>query len=237
MKNLSVSKKLYIGFGAILAMLLVTIGMSIYSISGINGQIHSYAKYTLPNSASIWILRRNTVSVQRDLSSALAETDTQKISKWLELAQQDSQLLLSELDVYAGNQRDTSRDEGIAQLRELFGKAAVVRQEIEQRLQTPTESNVQQAKETYEDVYVPYMDQAAAILVGFTTTADERAARQEQDAVVSVQLAWVILALCGAAAIALSAVLTVIIRRWETITALLPACFSCNIALSVVAEG
>lgn len=213
MKNLSISKKLIIGFGTILAMFLITIGVSVYSINGINGQIHSYAQYTLPNSTSIWQIRRNTVSVQRDLVSALAEADTQEIGKWLESAQQDSAELLSELEIYAGNQKDTSRDANIATVRELFGSAGGVRQEIEKLLQTPSDANVLLAKEKYEDTYVPFMDQAAEILVGFTTTADERAAQQEQDAVASVQIAWVTLALCGIIAAVLSVVMTMVIRK------------------------
>ncbi|WP_170313492.1 HAMP domain-containing methyl-accepting chemotaxis protein [Lacrimispora amygdalina] len=213
MKNLSISKKLIIGFGAILVMLLITIGMSIYSINGINEQIHSYAQYTLPNTENIWMIRRNTVSVQRDLVSALAETDTQKIGKWLDSAQQDSAALLSELEQYAGNQRDTSRDANIATLRELLGKAGDARREIEKLLQSPTDANVLLAKEKYEGTYVPFMDQASEILVDFTTTADARAAAQEQDAEAAVQLAWIILALCGVAAVVLSVVLMMIIRK------------------------
>lgn len=178
MKNLSISKKLIVGFGAILAMLLITIGVAVYSINGINGQVQSYAKYTLPNSTSIWMIRRNTVSVQRNLASALAETDTQKIPKWIDAAKQDSTELLNELEKYAGNQRDTSRDAHIAELRELFNEAAKVRQEVAELMQNPTEVNMGLAREKYAYNYLPYMDQAAEILVGFTKTADERALQQ-----------------------------------------------------------
>ena len=145
MKNLSISKKLIVGFGTILFMLLISIAISIFSISGINKQVNSYVKYTLPNSTSIWVIRRNTVATQRDVASALAETDTKQIAKWFDSAQQDSTELLNELEKYAGNQRDTSRDANIAELRELFNKAGKVRQEIAALMQNPIEANMRLA--------------------------------------------------------------------------------------------
>ncbi len=213
MKNLSISKKLIIGFGAILVMLLITIAVAILSINGINEQIHSYAKYTLPNSTSIWVIRRNTVSIQRDMANGLLEADAVKVSKWFDSAQQDSTTLLSEFDRYEGNQRDTSRDADIAKLRELFGKAGKIRLEIAELAATPTEANMQQARERYEYDYVPIMDQAAEIMVKFTTTADERAVHQEQDAVATVKFALLAMIVCGAVAAALSVFLTIIIRK------------------------
>lgn len=213
MKNLSISKKLIIGFGTILVMILITIGMSFYSISGISEQINSYSKYTLPNSTSIWMIRRNTVSVQRDIASALMEIDTKKITKWMDTASEDSETLLSEIDAYAGNQRDTSRDDDIAKIREMFNSAAKIRLEIAAVMKTPTESNMKLAKEKFENEYVPIMNQVTEILVKFTTTADERALIQEKDASASVQFAFIILTLCGVTAVILSIILAIIIRK------------------------
>ncbi|NNJ33191.1 methyl-accepting chemotaxis protein [Lacrimispora defluvii] len=213
MKNLSISKKLIVGFGAILVMLLIAIGVAIFSISNINGQIQSYAKYTLPNSTSIWILRRNDVSIQRDISRALNETDSQKIAELFATAQTDCDTRMSELDKYAANQRDTSRDAHIAELRELWAESGKIRLQIAELMENPTEANVQKAKEMFDNNYVPVANQAAEILVGFTTTADARAVRQEQDATASVQFALVSLIVCGIVAVALSVLLTGIIRR------------------------
>lgn len=213
MKNLTISKKLIIGFGSILIMLLIIIGVSLYSISNINDQIHSYAKYTLPNSTSVWILRRNDVSIQRYISRALSETDTQKITELFEAAQQDCDARTDELEKYAANQRDTSRDAHIAELRELWSETRKIRLKIAELMKNPTESNVQQAREMLDNNYLPISNQATEILAGFTKTADERAVRQEQNAVDSVQFARTLLMLCGAVAVALSILLMAVIRK------------------------
>ena len=168
MKNLSISKKLIVGFGAILVMLLITIGVAIISISNINDQINSYAKYTLPNSTSIWILRRNDVSIQRYISRALSETDSGKIAELFASAQTDYVARMDELDKYAGNQRDTSRDASIAELRELWDEVRSIRVQISELMENPTEANVQKAKEMFDNNYVPVANQATEILIGFT---------------------------------------------------------------------
>lgn len=51
MKNFSISKKLVIGFSTVLGLMIITVAIALFGIGGINKQIHSYAKYTLPNTA------------------------------------------------------------------------------------------------------------------------------------------------------------------------------------------
>jgi methyl-accepting chemotaxis protein len=213
MKNLSISMKLIVGFGIVLLLMLATIVMSILSINGINGQIHSYAQYTLPNTTSLWIIRRNTVSIQRYMAQALAETNTHDIQELFDWAQQDAETLLAEVDKYAANQRDTNRDEKLAELSGLYTEAGAIRKQINALLQNPTEQNREQAKALFEDKYVPVMDQSAEILIDFTATADARAEQQKLDAEAAVNTAWIILIACAAAAIALTVVITLIIRK------------------------
>ena len=52
------------------------------------------------NSTSIWILRRNEVSIQRHISRALNETDSQKIAEQFAAAQADYVARMDELDKY-----------------------------------------------------------------------------------------------------------------------------------------
>lgn len=57
------------------------------------------------------------------------------------------------------------------------------------------------------------MDRASEILIEFSTTADERAVIQEQDAAASVQAARIVLIFCGGAAIVLSLFMAAVIRK------------------------
>ncbi|NNJ32815.1 methyl-accepting chemotaxis protein [Lacrimispora defluvii] len=213
MKNLSISKKLIVGFGIVLIMMIGTIVISLFSFNSISSILDTNAQYTLPNNTNIWKIRRDTVSIQRYMARALAEINADKIDELFNLAEQDSTLLLETLDAYAGNQRDTSRDEKIAELRELFSKADGIRKDIAALMKNPTENNILQAKNMFEDEYIPTMDKTAEILVGFSNTADERAAQQNAQADTTIKSVWIILIICGAVSILLTIVVVMAIRR------------------------
>lgn len=213
MKNLSISKKLITGFGVILIMMVLTIASSIYSINGVDAEIHRYSQYTLPNSTSIWIIRRDVVSTERYVAEALGQTDTNAIAASFDLAQQDSTALSNELEKYAENQSDTSRDEKIAELRDLFSDAGHIRQDMSKTMQNPTQENIELVQKMYSESYLPTMDKANEILIGFSNTAEERVIQQELDAQASVQLAWIILMLCGVISVVLTVVMVLVIRR------------------------
>lgn len=213
MKNLSISKKLIAGFGMVIIMLVITIGVSIYSVNGINKQVTAYSQYTLPNNTSIWVIRRNVVSVQRYLAEALNADDVKSRTERMALAQQDAIAFLEELDKYASNQRDNSRDEAIAQLNDYFAQTGELRREIADLIKIPSEGNDQLAKQLFEEKYLPLMDQASEILIAFSDTAAVRAEKQKQEAEDAVKFAWIVLIALGSASVLLALVMILVIRR------------------------
>ncbi|NLJ33071.1 MAG: HAMP domain-containing protein [Firmicutes bacterium] len=213
MHNLSINRKLLIAFGVILVLFLLTIGMSVYSINTINKEINAYAQYTLPNNTSIWMLRRNSVSVERYVASAFAETDIRKINEKLDLAAQDAALFFEMLDEYEANQQDSSRDAKIAELRKIYIDVGNARQRIVTQLADPNEENILLAKEIFEKDYVANLNKANEILEEFSLTAAERALQRELDAKAAVKFAWIVLAVCGVAAFILSIIMMGIIRK------------------------
>ena len=104
MKNLSVSKKLIVGYGVIVLMLLVTIALSILSIGRIDEQINSYAVYTLPNSTNIWVIRHGFEAVQHNIALALNESDTVKIEQRFQVASNIGAAVRETIDKYSANQ-------------------------------------------------------------------------------------------------------------------------------------
>lgn len=212
MKNLTISKKLIVGFGIVLIMMIVIIVVSLGSVRSISNVIGTYTQYTLPNNTSIWSIRRDTVSIQRYMARALAGTNTDNIDELFSMAQQDSTSLLNTFDVYAGNQRDTSRDAKISELRELFSKAGTARREIAELMKNPSD-NISQAKKMFEDEYIPTMDKTAEILVDFSDMAEKRAVQQKADADAAIQLIWIILLACGTISILLTIVVVIAIRK------------------------
>ncbi|NLP18892.1 MAG: hypothetical protein GX376_07350, partial [Firmicutes bacterium] len=213
MKNLSISKKLFVGFGVILLLFLITIGMSVYSISGINNEIESYAQYTLPNSTLIWKIRHDMMSGQGDMGLMVNQTDADKVQELLNNVQSNAAMTGEDLAAYIGNQRDTSRDAAIAEMQGFLEKGSAIRKEISELMLNPTEENIEKAQHIYENDYLPNMDRIANILIAFSDTADERALQQAVDAQAAVKFAWLVLAVCGVAAFILSIIMIGIIRK------------------------
>ena len=89
MKNLSVGKKLIVGFGTILLLLLLSILLALYSVNSISAQVELYGNYTLPNNTTLWNIRRDVVSAQRYMLLALVETRPDTVASLLENAEKD----------------------------------------------------------------------------------------------------------------------------------------------------
>ncbi len=213
MKNISISKKLILGFGIILIIMLGIIAMSLLSLNAVDDIVQNYAQYTLPNNSGIWKIRRDTVSIQRYMALAFNETDTRRIEDFFNLAQEDATSLLSEFDKYAANQRDNSRDAKIAELRDLFAEAGKTRREIAEIMKKPTAGNVRQAKNLFDNDYITVMNKSVEIMVEFSTTAEQRAELQKLDAEATSRQAWIILIAAAAAALLLTIVVAMAIRR------------------------
>ncbi|MGI6150358.1 MAG: CHASE3 domain-containing protein [Christensenellales bacterium] len=130
MRNLSVSKKLLVGFGIVLALMLLSTALSIISISSVAQQVDLCGQYTLPNTTSIWMIRRNIVSAQRYIARAFIEHDVHSVENLLANADEEGMQVLGELEQYAANQRDSETSAKIHQLRELLEQAGSIRLQI-----------------------------------------------------------------------------------------------------------
>ena len=213
MKNLSISKKLLVGFGTVLAMMLITIGMLMISINNINKQIQSYAKYTLPNNTSVWIMRSDLSSIQRDVLTALGETDPNRRTELFDKAQKDGEELMAVLDSYSKNQRDTSRDSNIVKIMELCNESGAIRKNMADLTKMLDAETYAMAKNMFENEYIPKMNEVEKILTEFSGTAEARAISQEKESAATVKSAWIVLVVCTAITVGLTAVMIYIIRQ------------------------
>lgn len=213
MKNLSVSMKLIVGFGIVLAFLLLSTLLSFYCINTISTQIELYGVYTLPNNTSLWTIRREIVSAQSYLGRAFIEKSPSMVEEMLVQAQEEGKAALNELDKYAANQRDTSLDQQIKELRISLERILAVRSEISVLLKNPTEENLQKGYGLFVEQYIKGFDEANEILIGFTNTANEQAATQRIDSIQAQQIAWVSLSVFAVGSLVATVLVGLAIRR------------------------
>lgn len=213
MKNLSISKKLFLGFGIMFAILLATAALSAYSISNIGEQIQMYSKYTVPNAQYLSNLRIDMEGAKQNILLAIVEDDEQAANKALEKAYSCSEDFLTVLDLYAKNQRNSERDADIEKIRAIEKNAADVQKEIGELIGNQSDTNDKTALNLYLDQYEPALSQISDILNYFSETAKERAAAQSDTASQSMSFAWILLISSAAISLLLTIVVVSIIRK------------------------
>ncbi len=206
-KNLSVSKKLIVGFGIVLVLMLLSTVLSLYSINKIGQQITLYSKYTVPNAEHIRNMQVNMQDILHTLLEAITSDDVQISKLALDKAGDLGKEVVSELEAYKNNQRNNDRDADIEKAKAVIAEAASARAEINELILNHSSSSLEKALDLYQDEYKPRIDQSMQIMLQFSTADKERAAQQSIDAETASTLALVLLIIF----FVISVVLTIIV--------------------------
>lgn len=161
MKNFKIGKKLIVGFGSVLVMMLVLLFFSIFSMLAINKQVEKYADQTLPATSDVWEIRHDLVSIQRYMLMALAESDAGKIAEIMDTIDSNVEAMTASLDNAMLNPQIDS--EKIGTIKEKFSQLAPIRGEISELLSKNTKDANTQAYNLFENTYKPGADEVDEI--------------------------------------------------------------------------
>lgn len=209
-KNLSINKKLILGFGIMLLLLIGSTCLSALSIKNTGFQVERYYRYTVPNTNSIWTIRFDMETTQKCLLQAILENDEQSIQNYLTQAQENAEGVTGALEDYANNQSSNAREHDIAQVKELLTQAESVRGEISELL---NKGNSEKAYELYQNSYVPVFDQAGEIVLSFSNIQLKFASSQKQEAQNYMNSAWLLLSVFLGISLLFAFLITGIIRK------------------------
>lgn len=179
MKNLSISIKLIIGFGIVLALLLLSGVMAIVNVRNINKQVEQYAQYTVPNAEHLRVMETAMHACLHELSEAIMQNSTEEVQDALDSYDTYHAEILTELDEYLANQRNSDRDADIAEIKEIVTNQKDIKEEIASLALELTEESEAKALDLYLDVYEPAVNDAIEILSGFADLAKVRAEEQK----------------------------------------------------------
>ncbi len=213
MKNLSVGKKLVLGFGTVLFLLLLSVALALQCIVSLGAQVELYGNHTLPDNTTLWSIQYRMVSAQRYIERAFIETRASTVASLLEQAERDGQAAVEALAAYKANQQDDGRTEKIEQAEELIKQAGSVRQQLAKLLENPSVSNQVKGYTVFLNSYVPPFDFAASILSELAADAEAHAAEQRDYAAGLVTQAWLLLIACGVVSLVLSITVSTAIRK------------------------
>ena len=162
MKNLKVKNKLLLGFGILLILNLNLSFLSIWGLRVLNMENDVLTEKVLTNTHYVWNLRRNIISEQRYELMALTESDSNSVTEYLDIAQQEVNNTITLFEEYKKNYR--VEKEKIERLEALFKEQIAPRTKMMELLALGTEDGNINAYKIFEEEFKPIQDKLAEVL-------------------------------------------------------------------------
>ena len=213
MKNITISKKLILGFGILLILLLLSMFISIFSINSVAQQVELFSEYSVPNTEHIWSVKRDLVSVQRYLLEGYIHEDNNALKDNISKANADAAHLRDVLDEFTQNQRDNSQEKLLGDISSILEKSALAREKLTTLLQTDSAESMAAVKDVFWNEYVPTHNQIEGILDQITAAEDASAQKQRLDGDNAVDSSRLLLISFSALSLLLAVTIGTIIRK------------------------
>jgi len=213
MKNLSISGKLILGFGSVLALMIITSILSVISINRISEQTELYSDYTVPGLRQMFKMQVDMRAASQYMLNAIVQKEQSVADEALEKVSKWGSDFSVQLDAFAGNQRNHDLDADIEQIYKILEEASAARSEIMELLKNKNEENNAKALEIYLNIYEPAVEQVTNILSMFEEVSKERS--DNQDATVNriMESTWILLTGSITISVVLTLFLTFVIRK------------------------
>lgn len=213
MKNLSVSRKLLLGFGIVLVLLILSSIISISIISRISEQTQLYAKHTVPGLQHMAKMEMDVRAASQYILNAIIEDDQAAADAALEKATEYGSDYAEHKEAFKAVQRNDELDGELEKIEETFVSASTARRRINELLANKSEENDALALEIYLKEYEPAANQVTEILDGLEEIADQRANEQSETVTQLMLSSWNILIATIILSTALTLILAFIIRK------------------------
>lgn len=213
MKNLSISGKLIIGFGSVLALLIITSLISVNSINRINEQTDMYSNYTVPGLRYMFKMQVDMRAASQYILNAIVDKDKSAASEALEKANAWGSDFSVQLEAFTGVQRNNDLDADIERIYSILEGASGARARIVDLLKNKNEENDAEALEIYLDEYEPAVEQVTDILSNFESISKERADMQDSTVDSIMKSTWKLMIGSISISVVLTLILTFVIRQ------------------------
>lgn len=170
MKNMKISKKLFVIFGSTIAMFILTVILCIIGLSYGNSKFRDFYTYSYPLSNQTLEMRRAIQAAVKNLSMSMLTENEQEIQYYVNEASTQMGLVNDCITFFKENYR--------GDLTEIEKAEDLLNQSKEYRVQVAELSEANQnieAVRIFFDQYVPIMDQIQEKLVALDTYTDELA--------------------------------------------------------------
>lgn len=213
MKNLSISRKLILGFGSVLVLMIITAIVSVISINRISEQTQLYAKHTVPGFQYMYKMQVDMRAASQYMLNAIVEDDKAASIAALEKASEWGSDFVTQKDAFIGVQRNDDLNSEIEKINTLFQDASAARAQITELLAKQTEGSDAQALKIYLDKYEPVVVQITDILAQLEDVAKQRADSQSAAVTSLMASSWILLIVSVVLSVVLTLILTFVIRK------------------------
>ncbi len=213
MRNLSISRKLILGFGSILVLMIITAIVSVISISRISEQTQLYAEHTVPGLQHMYKMQVDMRAASQHLLDAILSEDQESTNANLDEANKWGSDFVTEKDAFIGVQRNDDLNSEIEKINTIFKEASAARTQITDLQAKQTEESDAQAFKIYLEEYEPVVDQVTEILSGLEEVALQRADSQNAAVTRLMTSSWILLIASVALSVVLTLILTFVIRK------------------------
>ncbi len=188
MKNLKLNTKLMLSFGVILLVLLISSIISVVNMMAMAQQINQYAAQTVPNTETLWEIRRDMLSMERYMLTSFLESNRTVSTKALENAEEECENMITLLETYTKN--TLVSPEKVQILSAQFSETKKLREEITKMLQ---KGQTDAAYQAFKGDYEPTFQKAAEIIITLTQTQHELGSAQNEKAHLALKTGMILL--------------------------------------------
>ena len=208
MRNLKIGQKLSITFEVILILLLVTVGVAIYSLSSLSSSFTDFYSVGYQVSHKATDMRRTIQSAIQDIAFGMLETDQQKAQDYFAEADTEMQILKEEFDYMEKNYRGDQSD--VAKALEIMNSSVQYRTEVQD---LATRGRNEEAVEVFFNSYKPLLTEAQDLLEKMDNYTTNLAADDYEVSMSDKSATMILLIIISAVALLTTIILAVDVTR------------------------
>ena len=208
MRNLKIGQKLSITFEVILILLLVTVGVAIYSLSSLSSSFTDFYSVGYQVSHKATDMRRTIQSAIQDIAFGMLETDQQKAQDYFAEADTEMQILKEEFDYMEKNYRGDQSD--VAKALEIMNSSVQYRTEVQD---LATRGRNEEAVEVFFNSYKPLLTEAQDLLEKMDNYTTNLAADDYEVSTSDKSATMILLIIISAVALLTTIILAVDVTR------------------------
>ena len=213
MKNLSISGNLILGFGIVLVLMSLIIGVSIISISNMTDVTEQYSNLIVPTTRNIVEIKNDASSIQMHTARVFLRKDTAGMEEEFALASENFANMKARIEELSKSVENESTQVIINDILSIANSGSSIRESVYKNVMLGTEEGTIEAKSIFSAEYLPFFDELDKHIVKLSDAIAVAAETQDKTAADTSRQAWIILIIAAVAAIAATIIIVFAIRR------------------------